>query len=374
MANRKKVTPVVPPPTPKVEVLPPPVEVATTPEASYDRHTRRMKKERVKVTTPDGKTVTKVQDRTLLKDAYKPDELAFKAKTGLTFGECETIRNKATAHMMKWVETNYGADVKPYVNDETTETVLDAQAVSLYNAEEARIYLQLLEAAGYKRRPNLFLREGMTAETESKMPKTKKTKTPKTTLANPNAVKRATKDVETKHGTFRDGTVLLEIYRAFDLANGATPQEILERLAAKFPERNNAQGLKEMMVTIRTQINRMPKERKFKLGRDDKGRYGLHIEGHSNVRILSPEAQAKLEARQAKAAAKEAAEKAKKVEKKAKEVVKKASKSPEDKEAAKKAKEAEKAAAEAAQRAKDAKMTEEEARAELAKMGIRPSN
>lgn len=338
------------------------IVIATTPEASYARHSRRLKKERVKT---DAGTV--VVDRTLPSDIH---ELAFISRTGITFAQAEGIREEVSKRMLRWIEHTFGPEVKTVTLEAGDETLIEADALKTYEAEKSKLYLQLLGEANYRGRPLWFIRAGMTADEESKMPKVKKAKS-KVQQKPTTAAVRHTKDVETKHGTFRDGTVLLEIYRAFDLANGATPQEILERLAAKFPERNNPQGLKEMMVTVRTQINRMPKERKFELGRDDKGRYGIHIKGHSSVRVLSPEAQLKLEARQAAKAAKDGAVKSKKLEKKAGEVKKKAAKSPGDKALAKKAAELEKAAKAEAAKAEDAKKTTTELAAELKDMGIK---
>lgn len=170
------------------------------------------------------------------------------------------------------------------------------------------------------------------SKTEKKSSKAKKA--PKAEKKQPK-----TEQVETKHGSFRKGSVLHAIYRSFELANGATKAEILARLQSEFPDRT----ADEMMSTINTQLNRMPKERGFELGRDDKGRYGLSIKGRSTKRVLSPEAQAKLDAR-VKAREEKAAAAQKKKEEKAAAAKKKA----EEKAAAAKKKAEEKAAAEKA--------------------------
>lgn len=127
--------------------------------------------------------------------------------------------------------------------------------------------------------------------------------------------------VTTPHGEFRKGSVLLGIYESWDLKNGSTKEETLDRLVKAHPDRSR----EDMLVTINTQIGRMPKDRGFKLGRTEKGAYGLHIEGYATNRILSPAAAAAKAARDAekeKAAKLKAEEKAKaeaKAEAKAKE-------------------------------------------------------
>lgn len=150
----------------------------------------------------------------------------------------------------------------------------------------------------------------------------------------PTSTKEAkTEQIETKHGTFRKGSVLHAIYRSFELKEGATKAEILERLVKEFPDRK----AEDMESTINTQINRMPKERGFDLGRDDKGRYGLHIEGRSTKRVLSPEAQAKLDERRAKKEEREKKAAEKKAEKAAKEKAKAEAKAAKEKAEAEKA-------------------------------------
>lgn len=146
--------------------------------------------------------------------------------------------------------------------------------------------------------------------------------------------------------TLRKGSVLHEIFNAWALKAGSTKAEIVERLVAAFPDREGD----KMASTVSTQINRMPKENGFHLGRDDKGRYGIHIEGRSSARQLSPETVEKAEARaaeRAEAAAKKTAErdaaKAEKAKEKAEALAK---------EAATKAKAAEKLAEEKAAEAK----------------------
>lgn len=107
----------------------------------------------------------------------------------------------------------------------------------------------------------------------------------------------------------RKDSVLHVIFQSWALKNGSTKEETLERLVAAFPDREG----EKMASTIQTQINRMPKEKEFHLGRDDKGRYGIHIEGRSSTRVLSADAQKKADARaleREEALTKETAEKA----------------------------------------------------------------
>lgn len=119
--------------------------------------------------------------------------------------------------------------------------------------------------------------------------------------------------VTTPHGEFRKGSVLHAIYRSWDLKGGATKEEILNRLCEEFgEERRDA-----MRYTINTQTGEMPGKRGFELGRDQNGRYGIHIEGRFSGRVLTAEQR---KAKEEKLKAKEArlAEKAAKKEEKEK--------------------------------------------------------
>ena len=147
------------------------------------------------------------------------------------------------------------------------------------------------------------------------MPKEVKTEVVKAEAraAEVKAAKRSTEDVETEHGTFRKGSVLYGIYRSWCLKEGSTHTETLDRLCKEFPDRPR----EHMKVTIAVQTNRMPGVRNFTLGRSDEGRYGIHIEGRSTKKILTPEVAA-ARALKAEALTKAKAEKAKAAAEKAK--------------------------------------------------------
>lgn len=158
--------------------------------------------------------------------------------------------------------------------------------------------------------------------------------------------------VTTPHGEFRKGSVLHAIYRSWDLKGGATKEEILNRLCEEFgEERRDA-----MRYTVNTQTGEMPGKRGFELGRDENGRYGLHIKGRFSGRVMSAEQR---KAKEEKLKAKEArlAEKAAKKAEKEKAAADKA-----------KAKAAEKAKEEKANAAKAAKLAANKEKA--AKKGI----
>ncbi len=199
---------------------------------------------------------------------------------------------------------HYGSDDKPSGPD----LVLDRTAAKFFQDYKRTVISTLHDELGIPER-RLYIMEVTKAET-AKLPKVAKEKAAEQA---PKASERKTKSVTTPHGEFREGSVLHAIYRSFDLKGGATKEEILERLLKEFPEKADD----NMMSTIQTQIHRMPKEKGFELGRDDKGRYGIHIKERSKVRVLSPEAQAALEARQAEKAKRDEAEAAEKAKAKA---------------------------------------------------------
>lgn len=178
--------------------------------------------------------------------------------------------------------------------------IVDPRCEKDYTNAKAEVLRDMVSRAGLSlnRAPMIDI----SAEEMDAMSKIEEVKTTPEGAAAAKPSKSKHESIVTTHGEFRKGSVLHAIYRAFELKGGATKQEILERLVKEFPART----AEDMASTVNTQINRMPKEREFTLGRSDLGRYGLHIEGVSKVRILSPEAAEKQAKRTAEKEAKDA--------------------------------------------------------------------
>jgi hypothetical protein len=210
----------------------------------------------------------------------------------------------------------YGGDEKPssYYDEnigKTVERVVDPAATSAYVAEKHGIMKRVLNELKSPHADRLFAVPLSSAE-EAIMPKNDKEES-KVSKSAPEKEKKTT-DVEITGGaTLRKGSVLHAIYRSWDLKEGATKEEILDRLVKEFPDRSR----ESMTYTVNTQTAEMPKNKGFELGRDDDGRYGLHIKGRSTKRIVSPERAAKI-AEKAKAKEAKAEERAKAAKAKAK--------------------------------------------------------
>lgn len=97
---------------------------------------------------------------------------------------------------------------------------------------------------------------------EKAIAKTKKEKTVKKVASK----KEAAPKNEVGH---RVGSSLDLIYQCFKEKKGMSKVDILEKLQEKFPERDP----EKMKRTLSLQISRMPKEKDFKLIKDEQGRY-----------------------------------------------------------------------------------------------------
>lgn len=185
---------------------------------------------------------------------------------------------------------------------------------------------EYLSARGLTVKSELSFQAGHNTLDKKELDNMSKTKKAEKTEQAPAAREPKHDYVTTPHGEFRKGSVLHAIYRAWDLKNGATKAEILDRLAEEFGEGRRA----SMTYTVNTQTAEMPGKRGFELGRDENGRYGIHIQGRFAGRVQTPEQkkakEAKLKAKEAKLAEKAAkkaeGEKAKLDAKKAKEAAK----------------------------------------------------
>jgi len=85
------------------------------------------------------------------------------------------------------------------------------------------------------------------------------------------AARKERKPVEKNEVGHRKGTILDTIYQCLKSKKGVTRQEIIEKLTEQFPDRDP----QKMARTVSLQISRMPKEKGFKLEKDDKGRYRI---------------------------------------------------------------------------------------------------
>ncbi len=116
--------------------------------------------------------------------------------------------------------------------------------------------------------------EETSEETTSKLGKSKnkknKNKSKEKTEGKVKKEKKAKKPAAEKNEVgIRKGTVLETIYNCLITKKGSTKQEIIERCSKDHPDRDP----EKMANTVQLQLSRMPKERKFDLNKDDKGRY-----------------------------------------------------------------------------------------------------
>lgn len=264
-------------------------------------------------------------------------------------------RAALAVELLPVLHAKYGSPTIPEGADASDYTI-DARCLEEYTAARTSRALQILADRGLevpqaKRAFNISL-NATTHEEEKAMSKTvnEEKAAEKAKAAAKSEEKSKVDRVETPHGSFIKGSVLHAIYRCFDLKGGATKAEILERLDKEFctglSEADREKQLNAFKTTIGCQIWGMPKNREFKLGRSEEGRYGLHIDGWYEGRVLTPE-QKKAAAEKEKA---KAEREAKRAEKKAAAEAKLKEKA--DKAAAKAKETADKAAKAAAEAAK----------------------
>lgn len=128
-------------------------------------------------------------------------------------------------------------------------------------------------------------------------------------------------DGKTMEFEWRKGCAIHRIFELLNLKQPLTVDEIAERIHKAFPEKE----LSSITTNVKNEIAFFRAGRNLHVGRDERGRYSVHIEEMSRSRVLSPEALAeKKEKEKARAAraderAKAKAEKAKLKEKKSKE-------------------------------------------------------
>lgn len=260
----------------------------------------------------------------------------------------------------------YGAEEKPITRPNYERKAI--HVVQLFADLKWRIVHRILDEAGYRGRRNTWPLNFYAYE-EAIMPNEEK--------AAQVAEKEDTRKheyVETPHGEFRKDSVLHIIYKGLARKGGSTKVELAEALTAVHPPSKDDAPWTEKS-TINCQIDRMDKERGFKLARTAKGKYGIEpgkalegkhkgeamefsgLTGWDATRVQTPEqaekAKAKATAKAEKDAEKEKAKKAKADEKAKLEAAKaKAKKEADEKEAKEQAKRDADAQAEKAKLAK----------------------
>lgn len=250
----------------------------------------------------------------------------------------QTEIEKAVEQARVWVKSEvlpgllakYGPNTIPE-GENPSNWEVDKLCHDEYVAARTQKVLDILASKHLEvKRPGFNLSLNYYPDTEmSLMSKAKKSEAVKAeakAAANP---KPTVDRVETPHGSFIKGSVLHNIYRSFDLKNGATKDEMLDRLEQEFcqgmSETERAARRANFVYTVNTQIYAMPKDREFTLGRDEQGRYGIHIQGYYKGRVLTPE-QKKAKADAEKAKAEKAAARQAKADAKAKAAAEKAAK------------------------------------------------
>lgn len=191
------------------------------------------------------------------------------------------------------------------------EVIPHPEAVRLYLDKKCELVSRMGREAGYSAVQAIYT----TKELEEVMPKKSKKVEQKEQQEKAKASKPAstrekkTEDtviefevnkgggkMETVTAECRKGSRIETMLRCLTTKKGLTKAEMLEKLVAAHPESKPKSLADYLAWAISAYVHKFPG---YQVGRDDKGRYSTYFEERARVRILSPEAKAKVEERKA---------------------------------------------------------------------------